>query len=66
MNIKSGQLYKSIRSFYSTYDFSIMKPNTIVMVVETDSIGNVFYLIGDRKSGVDTKTFQNMFTRVDT
>lgn len=63
--IKPGQLYMTIRSFYSTYDFSIVKSGSIALVIDTDNIGNVYYLLEERKTAVDYKTFSSMFESIE-
>jgi hypothetical protein len=65
MSIKPGQLYMTIRSFYSTYDFSIVKSGSIALVIDTDNSGNVYYLLEERKTAVDYKTFSSMFERIE-
>ena len=62
-NIKPGELFKAIRTFYTT-DFTLVKPGTVAMIIDLETIaGNVSYLIEDKKYRMDASSFLGFFER---
>ena len=66
-HIKPGNLFRSTNIQYRDYDFEPVPLNTIVMIIDLETIaGNVSYLLGERICKMDATSFLDMFARVDT
>lgn len=66
-HIKAGQLFKSTNIYYRTSDLTPVRLNTIVLVVDLETIaGNVSYLLGEQIHTMDATSFLNLFARIDT
>ena len=65
-HIKAGQLFKSTNIYYKTSDLTPVRLNTIVLVVDLETIaGNVSYLLGEQIHTMDATSFLNIFARID-
>ena len=65
-HIKAGQLFKSTNIYYRTSDLTPVRLNTIVLVVDLETIaGNVSYLLGEQIHTMDATSFLNMFERIE-
>ena len=66
-HIKAGQLFKSTNIYYKTSDLTPVRLNTIVLVIDLETIaGNVSYLLGEQIYTMDATSFLNIFARIDT
>ncbi len=66
-NIKPGELFKAIRTFYQVEDFTPIHIGSIAFIIDLDDIvGNVSYLIEDKKYRMDASSFLGFFERIKT
>ena len=64
-NIKPGELYKAISTFYQVEDFTPIRIGSIALIIDLDDIaGNVSYLIEDKKYRMDASSFLGFFERI--
>lgn len=66
-HIKAGQLFRSTNIYYRTSDLTPVRLNTIVLVVDLETIaGNVSYLLEEKIYKMDATSFLDIFARIDT
>jgi len=64
-HIRAGQLFRSTNIYYKTSNFEPVPLNTIVMIIDLETIaGNVSYLLGEQVDTMDATSFLTMFERI--
>ena len=64
-NIKPGELFKANTTYYQVEDLTPIRAGSIALIIDlNDIVGNVYYLIEERKYRMDASSFLGFFERI--